>query len=195
MVDKEEVFVSVDIEADGPIPGPNSMLSVGAAAFSRNGTMVGTFSANLETLPGAEGDPSTMRWWQDHKEAYEACRKDLQDPKKAMGDFVTWLKRLPGTPVFVAYPAGFDFTYVYWYLTYFKYVSPFSFSALDIKTYAMAMLKGPFRSTTKKNMPKRWFPIRSKHSHVALQDAIEQGLLFINMLNENTGVTVKEKVG
>jgi hypothetical protein len=47
-----EVYVSTDIEADGPIPGGNSMLSFASAAFTADGTMLGTFTANLETLPG-----------------------------------------------------------------------------------------------------------------------------------------------
>jgi hypothetical protein len=187
MADKEEVYVSVDIEADGPIPGPYSMLSLGAAAFSRDGTMVGTFSANLDALPGAGQDPDTMRWWGGQKEAWEACRKDLQDPKKAMGEFVGWVKGLRGIPVFVGYPAGFDFTFVYWYIVYFGHESPFSFSALDIKTYAMALLKTPYRGTVKKKMPRRWFTGCSKHKHLALLDAIEQGEIFIAMLNENLG--------
>ena len=29
-----EIYLSVDVEADGPIPGPYSMLSFGIAAFS-----------------------------------------------------------------------------------------------------------------------------------------------------------------
>ena len=29
-----EIFVSTDVEADGPIPGPNSMLSFGSAAYT-----------------------------------------------------------------------------------------------------------------------------------------------------------------
>jgi hypothetical protein len=33
-----------------------------------------------------------------------------------MPEYVAWLKGLPHKPVFVAYPAGFDFTFVYWYL-------------------------------------------------------------------------------
>lgn len=184
---KEEIYVSVDIEADGPIPGDYSMLSIGAAAFTREGKMVGTYSANLETLPGAGQDPDTMRFWNDNRDAWEACRKDTQDPKKAMGEFVGWVKGLPGTPVFVAYPAGFDFTFVYWYMVHFGLESPFSFSALDIKTYAMALLKTPYRETVKKRMPKRWFTARAKHKHLALDDAIEQGQLFISMMNENLG--------
>ena len=62
-------------------------------------------------------------------------------------------------------------------------VGNFSFSALDMKTFAMALLKSGYRSVSKKNMPKRWFdPL--PHTHFALDDAIEQGALFCNMLAE-----------
>jgi hypothetical protein len=62
--------------------------------------------------------------------------------------------------------------------------SPFSHSALDIKSFAMAVLKTDFRQSTKRSMPKRWFD-ELPHSHVALDDAIEQGALFCNMLKES----------
>jgi len=42
-----EVYVSTDVEADGPIPGPHSMLSFASAAFLPDKTLVSTFSANL----------------------------------------------------------------------------------------------------------------------------------------------------
>jgi hypothetical protein len=73
--------------------------------------------------------------------------------------------------------------FVYWYLMRFVGRSPFSFSALDIKTMAMMMLNREYHRSTKKNMPKRWFD-EHPHSHVALDDAIEQGALFCNMLAE-----------
>ena len=74
-----------------------------------------------------------------------------------MRRYVLWLKALPGKPVFVGYPAGFDFLFVYWYLIRFAGESPFSFSALDIKTYAMAVLKKDYRKRNKRGMPKHWF--------------------------------------
>ena len=48
-----------------------------------------------------------------------------------------------------------------------------------------AMLKSPYRESTKKNMPKRWFD-PMPHTHLALEDAIGQGALFCNMLIEHT---------
>ncbi len=85
--------------------------------------------------------------------------------------------------VFVGYPAGYDFTFMYWYMMKFARRSPFSFSALDIKSYAMAVMGTPFRGTSKKSMPVSWFS-KHPHTHVALDDALEQGELFINMLRE-----------
>jgi hypothetical protein len=178
-----EIYVSTDVETDGPIPGPHSMLSFGSAAFLADKTLVGTFSANLTTLPDATGHPETMRWWQTQPEAWAACRTNLREPAEAMPEYVRWLKGLPGKPVFVAYPAAFDFLFVYWYLIRFAGESPFSHSALDIKTYAMALLGTEYRESTKRNMPKRWFD-DVPHTHVALDDAIGQGRLFCNMLRE-----------
>src|SRR5688572_9954054 len=133
-----EIYISTDVETDGPIPGPHSMLSFASAAFLPDKTMLGTFTANLELLPDASGDPKTMAWWAENQPAWDASRTDPRDPAEAMRDYVKWLKGLPGRPVFVAYPAGFDFMFVYWYLIRFAGESPFSFSALDMKTYAMA---------------------------------------------------------
>ncbi|BFU47593.1 exonuclease [Krasilnikovia sp. MM14-A1004] len=178
---RPEIYVSTDVETDGPIPGPHSMLSFASAAYSGDKELLGTFTANLSTLPGAEGDPSTMAWWATQPQAWEACRADQQDPAVAMPAYRTWLERLPGRPVFVGYPAAFDFMFVYWYLIRFAGSSPFSHSALDLKSYAMALLGTPFRETVKRRMPREWFD-GSPHSHVALDDAIEQGALFCAML-------------
>jgi hypothetical protein len=106
-----EVYVSTDIEADGPIPGPHSMLSSASAAFTAAGKQVGTFSANLTTLPGAAGEEKTMAWWQTQPDAWAACRKETRDPGQVMPEYVAWLKQLPGKPVFVAYPAAYDFLF------------------------------------------------------------------------------------
>ena len=99
-----EVYVITDVEADGPIPSPNSMLSFASAAFLADKTLVGTFEANLTTLPGAQGDAKTMQWWQGQPDAWQACRSNQRDPTVVMPQYVAWLKALPGKPVFVAYP-------------------------------------------------------------------------------------------
>jgi hypothetical protein len=179
-----EIYVSTDVETDGPIPGPHSMLSFASAAYRADKKLLDTFSANLELLDGTAGHPDTMAWWGTNQSAFDATRTNLESPAVAMRRYVAWIATLPGKPVFVAYPAGFDFLFVYWYLIRFAGTSPFSHSALDVKTFAMALMKSGYRDAVKRNMPKRWFdPL--PHTHIALDDAIEQGALFCNMLAEN----------
>ncbi len=179
-----EIYVSTDVETDGPIPGPHSMLSLGSAAYTADKQLVATFSANLDTLEHASAHPKTAEWWATQPQAWAACRQDLEAPEAAMRRYIEWVKSLPGKPVFVAYPAGFDFLFVYWYLIRFVGESPFSHSALDVKSFAMAVMKTNYRDSTKRNMPKHWFdPL--PHTHVALDDAIEQGAMFCNMLQDN----------
>jgi hypothetical protein len=179
-----EIFVSTDVEADGPIPGPFSMLSFGSAAYRPDKLLVDTFSANLKQLPDAGTDPDTMAWWAKRPDDWAATRRDLQDPEAAMRAYYAWLNALPGTPVFVGYPAAFDFMFVYWYLMRFVGESPFGHRGLDIRSYAMAIMKTEFNKAGKHNMPKRWFD-DLPHTHHALDDALEQGAIFCNILKEN----------
>jgi len=178
-----EIYVSTDVETDGRIPGPHSMLSFASVALDQNSQQLGSFTANLELLPGAAPDPDTAKFWSEHRTAYEATRSNTKPPQQAMPEYAMWLEGLPGKPVFVGYPAAWDFMFIYWYLIRFAGRSPFSHSALDIKTLAMAMLKKPYRDSVKRNMPGRWFA-KLPHTHIALDDALEQGLLFCNMWKE-----------
>ena len=177
----QEIYISTDVEADGPIPGPHSMLSFGSAAYFADKTLVSTFSANLYELEGATADADTMVFWAKHPQAWDACHQNREAPAVAMQRYLAWLKGLPGEPVFIGYPAAYDFMFVYWYLIRFTGESPFSHSALDIKTYAKQLLKRGYRKSGKGNMPPAWFDALP-HSHIALDDAIEQGALFCNML-------------
>ena len=155
----------------------------GAGQAVEDGVEVGSFAANLTTLPGATGNEKTMAWWATQKAAWAACRADPRAPELVMPEYAAWLDTLPGLPVFVGYPVVFDYLFVHWYLHRFAGRSPFSHSALDIKTLAMAVLGGRYRDATKRHMPRRWFP-ETRHSHVALDDAREQGILFLRLRAE-----------
>eukprot|EP01121_Diplochlamys_sp_Union-15-3_P012315 TRINITY_DN3676_c0_g1_i3.p1 TRINITY_DN3676_c0_g1~~TRINITY_DN3676_c0_g1_i3.p1 ORF type:complete len:132 (-),score=24.43 TRINITY_DN3676_c0_g1_i3:73-468(-) len=73
--------------------------------------------------------------------------------------------------------------WIYWYLMKFAGESPFGISGACMKTYAWSVLNGNFREVSKRKMPKRWFD-PFPHTHIALDDAIEQGATFINILRE-----------
>lgn len=185
----KELYFSTDVESDGPIPGPHSMLSFASAVFDINGYIGDCVGINLHLLPGACPHPDTQKFWADHPKEYLATRENLHTPETAIKFYVEWVDLVCRTndakPVFVAYPAGYDFMFMYWYMIKFAGRSPFSFSALDMKTYSMGILKKGYRECTKRNFPKQWFT-ENKHTHIALEDAKEQGEIFINMLKYNT---------
>lgn len=175
-----ETYLSLDIESDGPCPGLNSMLSLGAAAFV-DGKCSSTFSVNLDQLAEGTSDPATMAWWATKPEAWRECRAKTVHPHEAMRRFYAWIKGLPGRPIAVAYPVGFDFTFVKWYCHRFLGECPLGFQAIDIRSYAMGLLGASYAETQKAKLPKSLLP-ESRHTHVAVDDAIEQGEMFMRML-------------
>jgi hypothetical protein len=176
-----DLYFSTDIEADGPIPGPHSMLSFASVAITAEGQVLGSYAANLALLDGAAPHPRTTEFWAKNPQAYAATRVAPSSPDVAIPRYVQWVESLPGSPVFVAYPATFDFMFMHWYMIRFTGKAPFGHSALDMKTFAWSILKRPFRESTKNNFPKEWFTDKP-HTHIAADDALEQAHLFINML-------------
>ena len=190
---KTELYISTDVETDGPIPGLYSMLSFASAAFvieknpetlKLEKRLVDSFSENLTPLPDAKTDPDTMVFWEKFPEAWQYSTENPQAPEIVIPKYSEWLKALEGKPIFVAYPLGFDFTFIYWYLHKFAGESPFKHHGLDMRSYAMAALKRNYSESSKQAMPEHWFD-DLPHTHKALDDAIAQGALFCNMLIDN----------
>jgi DNA polymerase III epsilon subunit-like protein len=188
----QDLFFSVDIETDGEAPGVSSMLSIGAVVISAAGQVQDheTFYRTLHRLPGANPTNATMNWWDQYPKQWAEARADAIPPEQAMKEFAEWVKvtcRRRGAnikPVFVAHPAGFDFTWVYYYCHRFLRESVFEFSALDMKTYAMAVLGTSFWGSGKSNWPPPWTIDSVKYplTHNALEDALHQAYIFSRML-------------
>jgi hypothetical protein len=191
MGSKPEIYCMTDVEADGKCPGLSSMLSFATAAFDIEKNLIGTFEANLNLLPDASPTLDTMVFWNSteaNRAALATTRVNTQDPAVAMAQYVEWLKTLPGQPIFVGYPAMYDFKWIDYYCVRFLGSNPFSFSrAVDVKSYAWAILGRSFQSCSKKTMPRHWFD-DLPHTHVAIDDAIEQGAMFINMVRDTRGL-------
>ena len=177
-------YISVDIEADGQIPAFSSMLSIGAARYeSDTGQLVDIFSVNLLQRPDAQPDEYTMAFWGRNPKAWKATRAGAIEPLIAMERFRDWIAETKRKSLFVGYPVTYDFMWVYDYFIRYLGWCPFGFSGVDIKTAASLVLKTPFHRTTKRNMPREWFT-GSKHSHIAVEDAVEQGELWLNILRD-----------
>jgi hypothetical protein len=184
---QKEIFVSVDIEADGRLVGINSLLSLGSVAFfvDEDGyKQIATFEANLEEYPNAVQDEKIMEWWKKFPEAWEKIRENTQPPEVVMQNYLKWLKALPGKVVFVGYPATYDFMFVFWYLKRFTGEEPFRWAGLCSKTYFMAVLKEKKWLSFSKNIPDK-YKSNQPHDHTSLNDAIEQGQEFAAIYFEN----------
>ena len=190
-------YVVCDIEADGPIPGPHSMISLGAVAVNREGKELGDFEINFLPLENAKPHPLTMKWFTTHApEALDYCKQNQVSPKEGMNQFGNWLLILPKPRVMAAHPAPFDFMWINWYIQTFladrleevPFSMPFFDSkgqaAFDIKSYAAAVLQKDYREINRENYPKEFYD-NTKHTHKAIDDAREYAQLLIKLLNKN----------
>jgi len=187
-----DVYFSADVEADGPIPGVNSMLSFG---FSLAGVFDGDTFRRIDPARHTfyrELRPISDEFDVDAVAVSGLDRDELlrsgADPTVALSEAADWVRALTtqidpaGRPVFVAYPLGFDWMFLYWYLVRFSASgSPFGFSGcLDIKTLYAIRARTTIGASTKSQMPTELHSTRT-HTHNALDDAIEQAELFQNL--------------
>src|ERR1043165_7117323 len=85
-------YFSIDVETDGPIPGPHSMLSLGCVAFDENGEELSDYSVNFRPLFGSHPHPDTSAWWEKHRDAWDAATLNPVAPLYAMREFDYWVR-------------------------------------------------------------------------------------------------------
>lgn len=197
--DNNDIYVCVDIETDGPVPGKNNMLSLAAAAYRLNKnpdgtlykTLVSSFTVNLRDVPGCVPDDLTIReFWGKNLEAWAVAMRNRVEPRVGLQDFVNWCDclhgQLNGEIIFAAYPLAFDYMWVTHYLRMYDIDSPFGFRSLDIKSLAMGFRVATgtgsgFTGWSRDDLPCAFFD-DLPHTHIALDDAIEQGALLCNII-------------
>jgi hypothetical protein len=180
-----DVYFSADVETDGPIPGPFSMLSFAlvyagrfdGVHFTRPDAFDRTFYRELKPI-STSFEPEALQV--NGLDRDRLCREG-EDPEEAMTAASRWIKEAAGheRPVLVAYPLSFDWAWLYWYFRRFsKEGSPFSHSrCFDLKTAFAVKAALPIAQAGKSNlMPE--LRSRRKHTHNALDDAIEQAEIF-----------------
>jgi hypothetical protein len=186
---RPDLYISADVETDGPIPGSFSMLSFGLSAIGRyDGAHFERWQPRESTFY-RELRPISDRYEQEALEVNgldrERLRREGADPATAIRDAAKWVEMLSDghRPVLVAYPVAFDWAFLYWYFeTFTPGNSPFGHSScLDIRTQYQALAGTVFDRSGKTTMPPFLQPATA-HTHNALDDAVEQGELFANLL-------------
>lgn len=168
-----EIFVSVDIETAGPIPGVYSMLAIGACIVDDPGK---TFYLTLKPLD-RNADPKALAVSGFSLSDLEASG---EVPVAAIQRFDQWLSEVlvPGDqPVFVGFNAAFDWSFVNYYFHRFLGRNPFGFAALDIKSYYMGAANSSWAETRSSRMSKK-LGVVGAGDHNALNDALFQAELF-----------------
>ena len=183
--DPADMYFSLDVEADGPIPGEYSMLSFGIALAGRfDGKRFQALDPTAETFY-VELRPISDRY-DDQALAVssldrDALLRDGRDPATAMDDAAGWVRALagPGRPVMVGFPLVFDWMFAYWYFERFgREGSPFDFSSgLDMKSMYAAKAGVTLSQAGKDDVP-GFLRGPAPHTHQALGDAIEQAQIF-----------------
>lgn len=179
-----DVYFSADVETDGPIPGPFSMLSLALVEVGRlqGGRLVraakpeefyrelrpisDTFEAEAMAVNGLDRDRLV---------------REGAEPASVMTEAGAWVRRVAGSaqPVLVAYPLSFDWSWLYWYFVRFAAGgSPFNHSrCYDIKTAFAVKGRRPVSTSGRDQLPAE-LRGTAPHTHHALDDAREQGEIF-----------------
>ncbi|MHA7836118.1 MAG: hypothetical protein ACX98W_01510 [bacterium] len=114
-----DVYFSVDVETDGPVPGSYSMLSFALVP-------VGRMDGDCYTPPASYGDNFHVELTPISEQFEQAAlavdgldrerlRAEGKSPAVAMREAADWLRArcAGGEPVLVAYPLGFDWSWIH----------------------------------------------------------------------------------
>lgn len=184
-----DIYFSADIETDGPIPGPYSLLSFALVVAGRQAG--GTFfrpcgnevSFYRELRPiSEEFEPEALRV---NLLDREHLRREGADPVEAMTEAADWVRQQcgPCRPILVAFPLSFDWTWLYWYFVRFsRSGSPFGHSScFDIKTAFAVKAKRSISDASRSKLPPNLCS-ETPHTHNALDDAREQAEVFARIM-------------
>jgi ribonuclease T len=172
-----ETYISVDVETAGPEPETYSLLSIGACLVvePQHQFYVELQPVNQKGLPRALAIS---------KLSLEHLAQEGQPPVAAMQAFADWLARVTPSaqrPIFVAFNAGFDWMFVNTYFHRYLGYNPFGHASLDIKSYYMGLASVRWDETSMKQVGPRYLG-KDSLAHNALQDALDQAVIFRKML-------------
>ena len=168
-------FVSFDIEADGPIPGDYSMISLGAIIVEPSLTK--TFYAEVK--------PISDKWIPDALAISGFSREKtltFEEPIVVMERLAIWLKENSiDRPIFISDNNGFDFAFINWYFHHFTGSNPLGWSSRRISDLYCGL---------KKDSRASWKHLRkTKHNHNALTDATANAEVILEM--QKMGLKIK----
>jgi len=154
------VWIMVDVETDGPAPGPElySMVSLGAVVVEPG--LSRTFYAQMAPISKLY-IPEALAISGHTREECEGFR----GPAVRMQEFDTWLEGLAADRLmFVSDNNGFDWQFVNWYFWRYLHKNPFGHSSTNLGSLYKGLV-----GDTKKNFKHLR---KTRHTHHPVDDAI-----------------------
>jgi Exonuclease len=150
-------YIMVDIEADGPIPGKYSMISLGSVVVEPGLTKL--FTAKLR--------PISDNYLPDALAITGMTREETmsgEEPRVVLERYEEWLQsNSKGQPRFISDNNGFDWMFACWYFHQYLGRNPFGFSSTNLGS----LYKGLVRSVHKNFKHLR----KTTHTHDPVDDA------------------------
>ncbi len=175
----QELLISIDLEADGEIPGTDdfSMLSLGACLLEFPEE---TFYVELKPISG-KFNPEALAVSGLDRDALTAHGLDAY---QAMQQFEAWvlemLTKYGRSKAIAVTLSEWDQMFVDWYSVHFLGHRVVNFTGIDMKSYFMG--KHRIRSLVRLDVLKlKHYPVTIEHTHNALDDALEQADIFRQM--------------
>ena len=132
-MNKDKLWIMVDLEASGPIIGRHSMTELGAVVGSPARGVIDKFEVVISPI---SDEVITS------KDSYARAVKEGVSPKEAMQRFADWTKpHRDQKATFIARPSCFDWPWVVWYAWTYLGENPFGFRALCASSWFEALGK------------------------------------------------------
>lgn len=132
-MNKDKLWIMVDLEASGPIIGRHSMTELGAVVGSKARGVID----QIELVIAPISDEVKTS-----KDSFARAKREGVAPKAAMERFAAWAKPyLDQKAQFIARPSCFDWPWVVWYAWTYLGENPFGFRALCASSWFEAQGK------------------------------------------------------
>ena len=190
------LFISVDVEASGPVPSLYNLVSIGAVPV--RGEPGGIFEYVEGKSFYVELKPVFPGFIDEAMAVHGIPRSHLEAegvaPVDAMKGFRNWILEMAEgeakPPVFVGHNAAFDWSYINFYFHYTEVENPFDIFSLDTKSLACGRFDLHWHKA-RKSVFQELFPALPKldevQRHRADYDAEFQASMLCELMNAKPG--------
>lgn len=173
-------FFVVDVEADGPVPGPDMYSMVCFGAIVVESSLSKTFYG--ETKPISDlWNPSALKISGFSREEH----LKFKDPYEVMYNFNIWIESVnrSGRPIFISDNLAFDWQWINYYFHKFLNKNPFGYSGRRI---------GDIYAGMQGSVYTKWKHLReTKHTHNPVDDAKGNAEVILQMKDMGLDITLK----